>query len=146
MSVIKMYGPASAGAEVTVSIDVPADGILDSLSLGVTVDDDTAMDGAPKSLSAEVSFMSSSTFVTNDARGSLCTVTAAMFGQVVTDLIMLGPTSVPFCILNNLNIRLNAGERIYMHILSSDPDIPGRAAAYLFINDNVDGRARTRRR
>jgi len=145
MSIIKMSitTGATATTVATASIDVPADGTIRAITLGMSFQDATP--AISDALSAELTFLSTPQFLTNDARGSLCQTGFNVAFQDAARLVLQG---VPFCVLTPIAVAVAAGERIFLHIQASGADdIDGTATAYLFIDDGLDvGRAQIRRR
>lgn len=135
MSVIKMYVSVTGSTAGNAAIDIPEDGIIDAVSLGCTGFNATPADGDYSH--AEVSFMSVNSFGTNDVRGSLCTVSVGYAGAAAADGLKATP-SVPFCMMNNLGVRVSAGERVYLHAINKNSDQQVLAVAYLFIRDKLD--------
>ena len=132
MSVIKMYVASSGTALTSASIDVPADGIITAITLGLQIEDASPV--ITEGSVAEVSFLSSQTFATNDARGSLCAVGRATAFADAARLVIEGSG---FCVLTPIHVPVNAGERIYLHI-QSDGSVVATAVAYLFVSDGLD--------
>lgn len=113
-SVIQMYGTASADSDSVAQIDVPEDAHLHFALLNIR--SPSGMTSA-KYAQMEVSFLSSSQFSTNDARGIIgrCQIsggTVTTSGQVSAD----GQAHLHF----PKGISVVAGERIHLHIETSD--------------------------
>ena len=107
-TVIQMYGSVSADTDDVSSIDVPEDGEI----MGVMIDMKSPLAANADSMQAEVSFLSSSQFVTNDARGIisrclLATGTLTTSGQANAQ----GYSNIIF----HKGVSVNAGERIHLH-------------------------------
>lgn len=143
MSIIKMF---VQGVGVTTlqsaSIDVPAKGFIRTITLGLAFQD--ASPAIKEGALAELSFLSTAQFTSNDGRGSLCQVNAR---TVFQDAARLGIAGVPFCVLTPVAVAVNAGERIYLHGQADAASIDFQAVAYLFIDDGIDvARPQVRRR
>jgi len=135
MSVIKLFLAISGIVAVSDSIDVQLDGSLEALSLGVLMDTNTTP-GSGDVISAELSFLSSNTIGGgHDSRGSLCEVASQLLVGLANSHQI---PSQPLCLNNNLNVKVNAGERIFIHGVANQADIAGSAEAYLFIRDKSD--------
>ena len=106
--IIQMYGAPSSDTDDVSSIDVPEDGEI----MGILIDLFSPAMASADGMQAEVSFLSSSQFTTNDARGiisrcSLATNTASTSGQAGAH----NSTHMMFM----KGISVNAGERIHLH-------------------------------
>jgi hypothetical protein len=144
MSIIKMV-TSSVGALTVVSsqIDIPAAGVIRTIAGGLTVTQD-ATPAAQDSVIAELSFLSTSTFTTNDARGSLCQVSWGLTFQDAARLITHG---VHFCVLTPIAVKVAAGERMFLHLQANQTDIVANTVFYLFVDDGIDvARSQVRRR
>lgn len=141
MSIIKLFAAVGAGVSGSVSIDVPAKGVIRTVTLGVSVFDATPVTG--EGANAELSFLSTSQFNVNDARGSICQVRQAPM-HVAAAITLQGGT--PFCVITPVAIVVAAGERIFLH-LAGEGSTAANAVGYLFIDDGIDvARAQVRRR
>lgn len=141
MSIIKMNVTAAAAALVSVSIDVPADGVIRTIAMGSSFTDASPVTN--EGFTAELSFLSTPQFTANDVRGSLCQVSQR---PVFVDAARIVLSGVPFCILTPIAILVSAGERIFLH-LTPEGSVAAGALAYLFIDDGLDvARAQVRRR
>ena len=143
MSVIKMHVVISGIGGDSASIDVPADGTLEAIELGMGVPINGSI-AAGDSIGAEISFLSTAQIGGgHDSRGSLCE--AGTGWVLISATVGFGGLS-PICFQNGIDVRVNAGERIFIHGLASQADISGEATGYLFIKDKLDARPSTRRR
>lgn len=137
MSVIKLEATGSAGTTTNsaAAIDVPVDGVITAVDITIKGD---ALDAADDQADAELSFLSTNSFSTNDVRNSLAMVTvqnnamAAATGQGSKHKTITG-----------LRIPVFSGERIHLH-LNGDTGVTPAGYAYIFIEDRIG--ARTRRR
>ncbi len=144
MTMYKMFKSIStADVDVSDSIDIQADGVLEYASVGVSISAGTG-DAAGDFVRAEVSFLSSEQFNSHDVRGSICMATAVI-GAVSTNGAF-GLVSNPFCIVNGLSLRVNAGERIFIHVQSDEAAVSGAGVAYLHVRDGQGSLASQRRR
>mgnify|MGYP001610097879 CR=1 FL=1 len=145
MTVYKMFASAAGVTTVvSASIDIQNDGIIEAITLGVTSRDD-ATTSIPYNVVAEVSFGSTNTFSTNDARASLCQ--AAIHHEATTTTPALGNIGVPFCVIPGLSVKVAAGERIFLHCQASSAALEvANAVAYLFVRDGQDALPERRRR
>lgn len=142
MSIIKMAGTVTGTTFASVAVDIPAKGVIRSITLGAVF-----ADGSPvtaEGLTVELSFLSTPQFTTNDARGSLCQVAQI---PVFVDAARIAMSGTPICVLTPIAIDVAAGERIYMHMVGGGASVVVTAVAYLFIDDGIDvARAQVRRR
>lgn len=142
MSIIKMAGSVTGITASSVSIDVPAKGVIRTIALGAVFADASPVTG--EGLTVELSFLSTNQFSTNDARGSLCQVAQV---PVFVDAARIALSGTPICILTPIAIEVAAGERVFMHMVGGGASVVVTAVAYLFIDDGIDvARAQTRRR
>ena len=132
MSVIKLYVASSGTSLTSASIDIPADGVITALTVGMQIEDASPV--ITEGATAELSFLSSQTFATNDARGSLCQVARATAFADAARLVIEGSG---FCVLTPIRVPVNAGERIYLHV-QADGSVVATAVAYLFVEDGLD--------
>jgi len=140
MSIIKMYVAASAATYAVAAIDIPANGKIRTISMGLAISDATpvTVEGAV----AELSFNSTPQYATNDVRGSLCQVRAQ---PIFVDAARIAMAGVPFAILTPIEVPVNAGERVFLH-LTPDGSVSATCVAYLFIDDGLDSNKAVRRR
>lgn len=145
MSIIKLYGVGAAGVWASASADVPLDGYITTVALGVSITQNPALADAEAAI-AELSFASTPQFTANDVRNSLCQASAVMAGGGAAAAIV-GLPSVPFCVLTGLHVRIYAGEKIWLHGQLTATIGGASAVGYVYIEDNEDrGRARVRTR
>ncbi len=112
-SLIQMYATATASTDDISAIDVPEDGDL----MGVVMHIRNPSMGAGNHSTAELSFLSSSQFTTNDARGLIAGVTVSL-SALNTNGLAMSSNSQAYIFHKGLNV--NAGERIHMHLLTTD--------------------------
>jgi len=142
MSIIRMYVAASAATAAVASIDIPADGVIRAITMGVSIYDATPVTG--EGASAQLSFLSSPQYAANDVRGTLCDVRNQP--AHVAAAITLSNGGTPFCVMTPIAVHVAAGERVYLHC-TPEGSVVATAVAYLFIDDGIDvARAQVRRR
>jgi hypothetical protein len=142
MSIIKMFNTVTGVTSAATSIDIPAKGIIRLITLGALFADASPVIG--EGMTAELSFLSTAQYTTNDARGSLCQVAQAVSFADAARIVLSG---TPFCLLAPIAIIVNAGERIFLHAVGGGASVVISASAYLFIDDGIDvARAQVRRR
>ncbi len=140
MSVIKMYVDVAAATYEAAQIDLPADGTLYALHLMVSVSDATP--ASSEQVFAELSFISTPQYAANDSRGSLAQCNIKTYFADAARLAISGNSEFS---MTGLNVRLNAGERIYLHC-TPEGSIAANAIAYLYIEDGMDQPRALRRR
>jgi len=135
MSIYKMFGDVTGGVQNdAASVDVQANG--DIVAIHGTIYGD--LDADQESLVGEVSFLSTNTFTTNDARGSLFII-----GGQYNFTTSGGSNSGMNSGVGGLLIPVNQGERIHMHI-SATSGVTGDFFVYLYVNDTVSTAQRRR--
>ena len=112
-AVIQMYGSGTSSADDAASIDIPEDGEL----MGVIMSIRAPGMAANRYVATELSFLSSSQFSTNDARGVIAYVELAS-GALNTNGLTGANNSQSFIFHKGLNV--NAGERIHLHLSTND--------------------------
>ena len=112
-SVIQMYGGPSTDTDDVSSIDMPEDGQL----MGVHISMQSPSMSQAKEMQCEVSFLSSSQFVTNDARGIIAHSTLATSTPTTSGG---GPAFSNSYIIYHSGLPIAAGERIHLHFETSD--------------------------
>lgn len=135
MSVYKLFGDVTGGSQDdAASVDVQADGNINAIH-GTLYGD---LDADGESIVAELSFLSTNTFLVNDARGSLFTLGGQM---------SLTTSGVAFTGLNDsisgIKIPVSQGERIHLHI-SSTAGVSGDCFMYLYVEDGIAAAQRRR--
>jgi hypothetical protein len=136
-----MFVATAAGTSVSSNIDIPANGIIRVVTMGLDIEDASPVTG--EGGSAELTFLSSNQLTVNDSRGSICQVSQKTGFADAARLVLAG---TPFCVLTPIAIKVAAGERIYLHAVS-EGSVLTTAVAYLFIDDGIDvARAQVRRR
>lgn len=133
MSVYKLAIPGgTAAADAVASLDIQFDGTLRLVDWAFEPDLDTADDAGR----AEVSFLSVSSFGSNDARGSISSVVARLtLLTAESGMIAVNKAVGP------LNIPVRAGERLYLHT----GGVASRVDCYLHVDDRVNPDLRRRR-
>lgn len=135
MSVYKLYAAGSGGTENNAaSLDVQFEGKITAILMSSYGD----FDAADESLSVEVSFLSTATFTSNDARGSLAMNTMS------TGVVTSGANNGGRIAVSGINIPVNAGERLHLHI-SSTAGVVSQNQAYIYVDDGSDPNLRRRR-
>jgi len=136
MSVYKIYGSGTGGAQDSIaSLDIQFDGEIvacyGNMISDADADDDTS--------SAEVSFLSTSSFAVNDARGSIMMIRNKV--SLLTSGVYPNQTNVS---VGGILIPISRGERIHLHINGTGSTVV-TAHFYLYVNDRSDPRLRRRR-
>jgi hypothetical protein len=133
MSFIKLFA-AGAGITTVISaaIDVPLDGTITSVLLGIAVQNNASLNA--EGLTAEVSFASTPSFTTHDVRNSLgmCSLN---FVTSPVGAPGLGVPGFPFFVAHNLEIATFAGERIYLHLQAAGTIDNFSSVGYIHIKD-----------
>ena len=112
-AIIQMYGGPSSDTDDVSSIDMPEDGLL--MGVFISMQSPSMVQG--KEMQVEISFLSSSQFTTNDARGIIahtCLATATPTTEGGAGA--MANTNIIF----HSGITIAAGERIHMHFETSD--------------------------
>lgn len=136
MSIYKLYALFTGGTEnAGASLDIQFDGFIEAMLLDVVA----AIDAIDEDARTEVSFLSTNTIQSNDARGSL--MTAMLNGQALTSGGFQNSAKV---VVAPVRIPVSAGERLYCHAVS-DASITMEVNSYLYVNDTSDPRLRRRR-
>lgn len=136
MSVYKLTA-ANDGTDGMASLDVIADGEITGM---LVTAQPTGMDALGDYNRAEVSFSSSSSFTTNDVRASL------IMAGVSQNFLTSGGGSPGYnSSVSGLTIKVNQGERIFLHGNISTGG-GGQVTAYLYVNDGQESRPARRRR
>lgn len=107
---IKIAGTSGTSADDIANIDVPEDGDIEGISASLYSDDGTLGERA----SVELSFNSTNQLFSNDARGSLLTISGSAQGGTgvvgyTSNVQMNFPDPIP----------VSAGERLHLHQLVS---------------------------
>ncbi len=136
MTIYKLYGAASTDS--VASLDIQLDGVITSMLMTGMCAGVNALD---EGMQAEISFLSSNTFGSNDVRGSLMTM------QIRSGMLTSGMGNMCDNInISSVNIPVNAGERIHLHIRDAGT-LTGRVVhAYLYVEDKGVSRLSSRRR
>lgn len=135
MSIYKLAANITGGNGIA-SLDIRLEGELYSVSILIRP---TAMDALNDYAHIEISFGSVATIGVNDVLNSIFSHTCAQqfltTGGGVGGLVAISPV---------LRVKVNVGERIYMH--GASVAAAGVAEAYLYVDDETDLKPRTRRR
>lgn len=144
MSVIKMAVDTDGTANVVSnSIDIQGDGVIEGVSLGLTLfADATPADG--DNVACQVGFLSAASFgdASHDSRGILGETAIALLRGTAEDTV----TGIPWFISPTVRVPVSAGERIFIHVQPSQADMTATAVAFLYVNDGLDARPAMRRR
>jgi len=136
MSVYKMYGLSTGGTEDSVaSLDIQFDGVITAIHGALYGD----LDADTEAAAVEVSFLSSNTFATNDARGSLITLGSKM--SLTTSGVAMHAVNSG---VSNLNIPVTGGERVHLHF-SCSASVVVNAQMYIYVDDAAPASLRRRR-
>lgn len=110
--VYKLFVETNTSADSAAQLDIQNDGFIEGVLMDVSC---AAMDALSDSCSAEVSFMSTNTFGTNDVRGSI------MILRTIQNFLTSGGGAQgksQFVALQK-GIPVFAGERIHLHVTMS---------------------------
>jgi hypothetical protein len=136
MTIYKLY--ANASGDSVASLDVQLDGEIMALHMSAQA---IGVNAADEGVTAELSFLSTNTFNANDVRGSLMIV-SVVSGMLTSGMGKMADNSQ----ISSLEIPLNAGERIHLHVLDIGT-LTGRSCqAYLYVRDKGVSRTPGRRR
>ena len=135
-TVIQMYGGPSTDTDGVSSIDVPEDGEI----MGVQITMQAPAMVEAKEMQCEISFLSSSQFTTNDARGVIARNTIAT--STVTTNGGANAHGISNIIFHK-GLSVNAGERIHLHFETSDTAL---CRIHALIQFKFKGGVRTARR
>lgn len=134
MSVYKLYAVGTGGTENSLAaLDIQFDGVITSIFMTMIHDGDANDEFA----NAEVSFLSTNTMASNDARGSLMIIGTQMgltTSGVATNNVNASTGPVEIAVV--------AGERVHLHI-SASAGLGAQCQCYLYV---VDGQAPALRR
>ena len=135
MSVYKLFNSFAASADGAASLDVQFDGVITAVDWSVRAN----LDADDEFYVCEVSFLSTSTFSANDARGSISMI-AEQAGLLTSGAMVTNGNKA----VAGMRIPVNAGERIYLH---GQLSVTGAVTAqvYLHVEDTSDPRLRRRR-
>lgn len=136
MTIYKLY--ASSGGDSVASLDIQMDGTITAIHMSIKVIGIDALDDGGD---AELSFLSTNSFGSNDVRGSLMTI------QCKVGLLTQGggPASANAQV-SSLEIPVAAGERIHMHIAFTGGPVSAPTHGYLYVADKGIARLPGRRR
>jgi len=136
----KMFGSTGSNTDSVATVDIQDDGFIEALYVDLSAG---GMDGLSDQCEAEISFGSSNTFSTNDARASIITV------RQVQNFLTSGGGALGKAAFVSFSrgIPVNAGERIHMHVqMSTGVTITVHAYLYVATTRGVTRRAVRRRR
>jgi len=137
MSIYKLHGDSTGGTEnALASLDIQFTGEITAILMAAQV----VLDADSESWRGEVSFLSTNTIDSNDARGSLAMVTAGQV-ELTTSGVFLGQANLS---ISGLNIPVTAGERVFCHSVAS-AGVTADFDIYLYVDDRADSRLRRRR-
>lgn len=136
MSVYKLYAAGTGGAEdAAASLDVQFNGAIEGCLISAIAD----LDADQEQLQVEASFLSTSTFTANDARGSIAMAQAQL--NLTTSGGSPGQLNVA---MTGMNIPVSAGERLYLHLLAT-AGTTSKVHVYLYVRDRASPALRRRR-
>ena len=137
MKIIGMTSLVSGGSEDAIAqIDIPVDGFLVGIDWDARID----LDADGETFEAELSFIATNQTTQNDIRGRISSISAMMF------LLTSGSnmSSIQKW-LGNLEIAVSAGERLYLHAVST-AGVSGRIHCNLHLDLGQSTRRAARRR
>jgi len=137
MTIYKLFKNFSASLDSGASLDIQFNGFINAIVLSAQAD----MDADLEKYRIELSFLSSSTFNINDARGSLAIIGArASAAGTPASLSQYGINIA----LSGLNIPVSQGERLYLHaVMTGTADLD--ATAFTYTTDRSNPTLRRRR-
>ncbi len=136
MTIYKLH--ASTAGDSVANLDIQIDGTITALYMTGSVG---GADGLNDGFQAEVSFLSTNTFSTNDARGSLMTI------QSKLSLLTSGQANTAVnANISTLDIPVAAGERVHLHVEDIGTPTARGVHAYLYVLDKGTPRIPGRRR
>lgn len=136
MSVYKLQAAGSGGTENSLaSLDVQFDGDIVGM-FGTMMAD---LDADAELIQAELSFMSSNTVGSNDARGSLLLLQGRM--SLTTSGVALLAVNDG---ISGLAIPVAAGERLHLHVVST-AGVSSAVTFYVYVADGAPSDLRRRR-
>ena len=136
MTIYKLYG-ADAGDSVA-SLDVQLDGDIMAIHMSMMCTGAALVNDGGQ---AELSFLSTNTFTNSDVRGSLMIIQSRL-GFLTTG----GGNTAINANVSSLEIPVNAGERVHLHIQHLGGVTAATTNAYIFVKDKGTGRIAGRRR
>ena len=137
MSIYKLRGAGTGGTEDSVaSLDIQADGFITAMSGWLRADCDADGD----SMTAEISFLSTSTVASNDTRGSLFMVALHAIQVSAASTILASDNHS----VSGTRIPVSAGERVHLHLVGTAA-IVSTANIYIYVEDSLDPQFRRRR-
>jgi len=136
VAIYKLHGDGTGGTENLANLDIQFEGIIVALALHISA----VFDANAEKVRAEISFLSSDTIDTNDARGSLCMVNAGpVFISTNGGVVCHANHSV-----TGLEIAISAGERVHLHVRAT-AGVVSDVDGYIYVTDRSDPRLRRRR-
>lgn len=136
MTIYKLY--SAAFGDSTASLDIQLDGVIQSIHMTGRAN---GIDALNDGFEAEVSFLSTNSFTSNDTRGSLMIIQSCL--GMLTD--GGGNLSVNAQI-STLMVPVAAGERVHLHAAAIGGSTGGAVHAFLFVEDKGIQRISGRRR
>ena len=112
LELIGMFGGIVGGAQDAIAqVDVPQDGVLRGIDWDLHAD----LNATLENVMSELSFIATSQFTTNDTRGRISSISAAM--NVLT-AVGSSVISVQKWV-GQFELMVSGGERLFLHVLSS---------------------------
>lgn len=134
MSTYKLACPQdSATADAIASVDIQFDGVIRVVDWAY----EPNLDAADENGRAEVSFLSVSSFASNDARGSI-SIARQRLSLLTAEAGQMGVSKV----VAGLNIPVSAGERLYLHL---GGNCTHSCDVYVHVDDQANVNLRRRR-
>lgn len=134
MSIYQLYGTAAASADSIANLDIQFTGEIVAWQMTAA---GASMATADDAFGVECSFLSSSMFASNDARGVIC--------RVQNQIGAAGGQSEVHESLSGLAIPVVAGERVHLHAAVSGGTGTVAAFVLLYVLDSQDPNLRRRR-
>lgn len=132
VTLIHMRGDGTGGAEnAAANIDIPEDGMI----TGVEWSAAPALNADGEEFAAELSFIATGQFSTNDSRGQISVVRARL------GLLTSGASATGLDRFTPMDLAVSGGERIYLHLTAT----AGVVSSVELIIHFEPGSTRTRR-
>lgn len=138
MTIYKLHFSAAATADSLASLDIQLDGEINAIHMTGKC---AGADGLNDGFNAEVSFLSSNSFTSNDTRGSLMIIQSEL-GFLTTG----GHNGSVNAQVSSLFIPVSAGERIHLHMQLNGAPTGVNVHCFLYVQDKGIARASSRRR
>lgn len=136
MTIYKLH--ASTAGDSVASLDIQLDGEIESIHMAMFAADCDALNDAAL---AEMSFLSTNSFTSNDVRGSLMIVQSG-----IGFLTQGGGNMAQNANISSLQIPVAAGERIHLHISLIGGCSSAATHGYMYVRDKGTPRIPGRRR